>query len=414
MKTDNHNDWTDAFRESFPEEARPEAGGWEAVAGRMRRAAARRRAALAAAALALPIAAGILFLPSRPDGKGTEIAVAPAPVIPGNEGTELAVAEAPVIPDATSVIPSATSVIPSTTSVIPSEAKESASSDLTAEVTARVETDSFVGLRPPQNDNNDVIPGEAKESDSSDPTPTITNTVTEVPEDVMPGPERASLTPGDLPDLFAEAGDAPARARRLAIGLGAAATAGGTPATVTTTTMASGIATKASNNYSNNFFNNSSGTILQHNYVHDLPVSIGLSARYGLTNRIWLESGLEFTRMHSRLDGLHTVMHFAGIPLRVNYSLFSSSRFEAYAGLGGKAEKCLKATLGGMKVSEPAVQWSGSILIGAQTRLAKNAWLYLQPDITYYFTKTSLLSYRTENRLGLTVHAGLRFNITRE
>ena len=405
MKTDNHNDWTDAFRESFPEEARPEAGGWEAVAGRMRRAAARRRAALAAAALALPIAAGLLFLPSRPDTKGTEVAVAEAPVIPG----------------ATSVIPSTTSVIPSTTSVIPSEAKESASSDLTAEVTARVETDSFVGLRPPQNDNNDVIPSEAKESDSSDPTPTITNTVitvpedvTTVPEDVMPCPDRASLTPGDLPDLFAEAGDAPARARRLAIGLGAAATAGGTPATVTTTTMASGIATKASNNYSNNFFNNSSGTILQHNYVHDLPVSIGLSARYGLTNRIWLESGLEFTRMHSRLDGLHTVMHFAGIPLRVNYSLFSSSRFEAYAGLGGKAEKCLKATLGGMKVSEPAVQWSGSVLIGAQTRLAKNAWLYLQPDITYYFTKTSLLSYRTENRLGLTIHAGMRFDIKRD
>ena len=425
MKTDNHNDWTDAFRESFPEEARPEAGGWEAVAGRMRRAAARRRAALAAAALALPIAAGILFLPSRPDGKGTEIAVAPAPVIPGNEGTELAVAEAPVIPDATSVIPSATSVIPS-------EAKESASSDLTAEVTARVETDSFVGLRPPQNDNNDVIPGEAKESDSSDPTPTITNTVTEVasdvtavPEDVtavrenvtavpgnvMPGPDRASLTPGDLPDLFAEAGDAPARARRLAIGLGAAATAGGTPATVTTTTMASGIATKASNNYSGNFFNNSSGTILQHDYVHDLPVSLGLSARYGMTDRIWLESGVEFTRMHSRLDGLHTVMYYAGIPLRVNYSLFSTSRFEAYAGLGGKAEKCLKATLGGMKVSEPELQWSGSVLVGAQARLAGNAWIYLQPDLTYYFTKSALVSYRTENRLGLSFCAGLRFDI---
>jgi hypothetical protein len=364
----------------------------------------------------MPIAAGLLFLPSRPDTKGSEVAVT----------------EAPVIPDATSVIPS-------TASVIPSEAKESALPNLIAEVPAAMGTDSFVGLRPPQNDNqgvppqndnqgappqNDnnnvtpsatsVIPSETKESASPDPTPTITNTVTEVPEDVMPGPERASLTPGDLPDLFAEAGDAPARARRLAIGLGAAATAGGTPATVTTTTMASGIATKASNNYSGNFFNNSSGTILQHKYVHDLPVSIGLSARYDLSDRLWLESGLEYTRMHSRLEGLHTVMHFAGIPLRVNYSLFSTSRFEAYAGLGGKAEKCLKATLGGMKVSEPAVQWSGSVLIGAQTRLAKNAWLYLQPDITYYFTKTSLLSYRTENRLGLTVHAGLRFDITRD
>ena len=41
MRTDTHKEWTDAFRESFPEEVRPAEGGWEAVAGRMRRAAAR-------------------------------------------------------------------------------------------------------------------------------------------------------------------------------------------------------------------------------------------------------------------------------------------------------------------------------------------------------------------------------------
>ena len=58
MRTDTHKEWTDAFRESFPEEVRPADGGWEAVAGRVRRAAARRRAAIVAAALALPLAGG--------------------------------------------------------------------------------------------------------------------------------------------------------------------------------------------------------------------------------------------------------------------------------------------------------------------------------------------------------------------
>jgi hypothetical protein len=244
-----------------------------------------------------------------------------------------------------------------------------------------------------------------------DTTPTITDTVTPVTEAVKPGSGPASLTQSDLPDLFAESGDAPARARRLAVGLGAAATAGGTPTTVTTTSMASGFATKASNAASNAFFNNTSGTFLHHKYDHDLPVSIGLAARYGLTDRLWLESGIEFTKLHSRLDDLHTSMLFVGIPLRVNYRLFSAGPFEAYAGLGGKAEKCLKATLGGMKVSEPQLQWSGSVLLGAQTRLTKKTWLYLQPDLTYYFTKTAMVSYRTENRLGLTVNAGLRFDI---
>ncbi|MBO4918465.1 MAG: hypothetical protein J5374_11385 [Bacteroidales bacterium] len=393
MKTDNHNDWADAFRESFPEEVRPEAGGWETVAGRMRRAAARRRAVVAAAVLALPVAAGILFLPSRPDTNDNGIAVvetpAPAALTPGSD-------------------------------------PESASSNLIAEVSSTMEEDSFVGLRPPRNDNKgtpsrnvipsevSVIPSEAKESIPPALAPTNTDTVKHVHEAAMPSDNTASLIQGDLPELFEEDAEEPARARRLAVGIGGGATAGGTPTTVTTTTLASGFMTKAPMaTASNNFFNNTSGTILQHRYVHDLPVSLGLSARYGITDRLWLESGLEFTRMHSRLEDLNTVMLFAGIPLRVDYTLFSSRSFEAYAGIGGKAEKCLKATLGGMKVSEPKLQWSASALAGAQMRLTGNAWLFLQPDLTYYFTKTSLLSYRTENRLGLTFHAGLRFDITR-
>ncbi len=386
MKTDNHNDWADAFRESFPEEVRPEAGGWETVAGRMRRAAARRRAVVAAAVLALPVAAGILFLPSRPDTNDNGIAVvetpAPAALTPGSD-------------------------------------PESASSNLIAEVSSTMEEDSFVGLRPPRNDNKgtpsrNVIPSEAKESIPPALAPTNTDTVKHVHEAAMPSDNTASLIQGDLPELFEEDAEEPARARRLAVGIGGGATAGGTPTTVTTTTLASGFMTKAPMaTASNNFFNNTSGTILQHRYVHDLPVSLGLSARYGITDRLWLESGLEFTRMHSRLEDINTVMLFAGIPLRVDYTLFSSRSFEAYAGIGGKAEKCLKATLGGMKVSEPKLQWSASALAGAQMRLTGNAWLFLQPDLTYYFTKTSLLSYRTENRLGLTFHAGLRFDITR-
>ena len=78
MRTDTQKEWTDAFRESFPEEVRPADGGWEAVAGRLRRAAARRRAAIAAAALALPLAGGIFFL-NRPDSGETLIEVREAP-----------------------------------------------------------------------------------------------------------------------------------------------------------------------------------------------------------------------------------------------------------------------------------------------------------------------------------------------
>ena len=389
MKTDNHNDWTDAFRESFPQEAQPEAGGWEAVAGRMRRAAARRRAVVAAAALALPIAAGILFLPSRPDTKDNGIAVvetpAPAGLTPGSDQAS-AIADTPAL----------VADIPAN-AVRPVVRQNAVSEHESAQNGPAVRENAVFEHGEPQIDS-----------------PVRENAVPEH-ESVPAGSPDVRIEAKDLPDLFEEDEEAPARTRRLAVGIGGGATAGGTPTSVTTTTMASGFMTKAPLAAANNsFFNNTSGTILQHRYVHDLPVSLGLSARYGITDRLWLESGLEFTRMHSRLEDLNTVMLFAGIPLRVDYTLFSSRSFEAYAGFGGKAEKCLKATLGGMKVSEPRLQWSASALVGAQARLAGNAWLFLQPDLTYYFTKTSLLSYRTENRLGLTVHAGLRFNITRQ
>lgn len=197
----------------------------------------------------------------------------------------------------------------------------------------------------------------------------------------------------------------------MSVGVNAASMAGGAPTSVTVTSMAGNFTTKASNHIANNFLSNSKGLIMQKEYVHDLPLSLGLTARYRLTDRLSLESGIEYTYLHSRLDDIHTVMHFAGVPLRLNYNIFAAGPVEFYAGIGGSVEKCIKASLGGMSVREPQLQWSGSFNLGAQSRLSRNAWFYLQPDLSYYFTRTSLTTYRSENRLGLTFRAGILFNI---
>jgi hypothetical protein len=201
------------------------------------------------------------------------------------------------------------------------------------------------------------------------------------------------------------------RAHRLTAGISAASMADGAPTTVTVSSLAGGLVTKSSNVASNSFLNNSKGVIMQKEYVHDLPLSFGLNARYWLSDRLSVESGLEYSYLHSRLDDIHTVMHFAGIPLRVDYSLFNAGPVEFYTGIGGKVEKCLKASLGGMRVKERDLQWSGSFNVGARSRLSKNAWIYFQPDISYYFTRTNLISYRTENRLGLNLRSGILFDI---
>ena len=379
MRTDTHKEWTDYFRDGFPEEVRPADGGWEAVAGRMRRAATRRRAAIAAAVLALPLAGGVFFLASRhPATEPATITAKPA-----------IVADKPAI-----------------------NATEPATDSRQIEVITTPEAGLVAQITGPASESSvlrDVI---SEHRDTANEPSVLRETESEHADVAKEPPVLRETESEHRSALFPEAEEAPARrAHRLSVGLGAASTAGGAPTSATVASIAGGFTTKASNYLSNNFSNNSRGLILQKEYVHDLPLSFGINARYWLTDRLSLESGLEYSYLHSRLDDIHTVMHFAGIPLRVDYNLLTAGPVEFYTGLGGKVEKCLKASLGGMQVKERDLQWSGSFSIGAQSRLSRNAWIYVQPDISYYFTKTILTSYRTENRLGLTIRAGLRFDI---
>lgn len=389
MRTDTHKEWTDYFRDGFPEEVRPADGGWEAVAGRLRRAAARRRAAIAAAVLALPLAGGGFFLASRyPAPEPATVTAKPAIVAaaPYTDSRQIEVITAPD-PGLVAQIPGP----PSEPSVLRNAKSEHGNMANEPSV-----------LRDAESEHADMA---NEPSVLKDVTPEHRSTANESTVLRDAGSEH-----GGTP--FPDAEEAPAHsAHRLSVGLGAGSTAGGAPTSATVASIAGGFATKSSNYISNTFANNSRGLILQKEYVHDLPLSVGLNARYRLTDRLSLESGVEYTYLHSRLDDIHTVMHFAGIPLRVDYSLFTSGPVEFYAGLGGKVEKCIKASLGGMRVKERGLQWSGSFNIGAQSRLSRNTWVYVQPDISYYFTKTALTSYRTENRLGLTIRAGLRFDI---
>ena len=440
MRTDTQKEWTDAFRESFPEEVRPADGGWEVVAGRLRRAAARRRAAIAAAALALPLAGGVFFL-NRPDNGETLIEVREAPGLVAQvpEQSDGLTNDTPVLRDTRSehrgtanehpVLRNANSEHRSTAneSSVLSESR-SEHSGMTNELSVLRNANSEHGgtanessvlsetgsehsgmtnessvLRNANSEHSSMANESSVLSESRSEHSGMTN-------------EHSVLREADPEHVSADFYDAeeatPARrAHRLTAGISAASMADGAPTTVTVSSLAGGLVTKSSNVASNSFLNNSKGVIMQKEYVHDLPLSFGLNARYWLSDRLSVESGLEYSYLHSRLDDIHTVMHFAGIPLRVDYSLFNAGPVEFYTGIGGKVEKCLKASLGGMRVKERDLQWSGSFNVGARSRLSKNAWIYFQPDISYYFTRTNLTSYRTENRLGLNLRAGILFDI---
>ena len=150
-------------------------------------------------------------------------------------------------------------------------------------------------------------------------------------------------------------------------------------------------------------------------YRHDIPVTFGLTASIDLTPRIGAECGLEYTYMHSSVESmagqLSQNLHFIGIPVRFDARVCSWNGFDMYAGIGIKAEKCVAASIGHVQCEEKRIQWSAGTFAGVQYQIGKRTHLYFQPDLSYYLTKTDLITYRTENPFTFSLNAGIRFDL---
>ena len=150
-------------------------------------------------------------------------------------------------------------------------------------------------------------------------------------------------------------------------------------------------------------------------YKHDLPVTFGLTARMDLTPRFGAECGMEYTYMHSSIDAeterLSQNLHFICIPVRLDTRIWSWNGFDMYAGIGVKAEKCVAASLGQVQCEEKRLQWSTGTFAGVQYSIGRHTSLYFQPELSYYLTKTDLITYRTENPLTFSLNAGVRFDL---
>ncbi len=80
---------------------------------------------------------------------------------------------------------------------------------------------------------------------------------------------------------------------------------------------------------------------------HDQPISFGLTLSKAITDNLSIESGLTYTYLSSRLKNANDnfrveetqKIHYLGIPVNINYTLFTFNRFKIYASLGGMLEK---------------------------------------------------------------------------
>lgn len=153
-----------------------------------------------------------------------------------------------------------------------------------------------------------------------------------------------------------------------------------------------------------------------YSFRHHQPLSFGLSVRKEFAYGLSLESGVNYTllwsdvSMQSGGEDVSQKLHFIGVPLRLNWQFLETGRFSMYVGAGGMLEKCVSAKFGTKSVDEPKVQWSVAGAVGAQYRLGNYVGLYFEPEVSHYFTETTLRTSRTDSSLSLTLRLGVRLS----
>lgn len=168
------------------------------------------------------------------------------------------------------------------------------------------------------------------------------------------------------------------------------------------------------------------GTKMKHKY----PLSAGLSVKKQISDRLSLESGLLYTFLSSELTAgegdfykQEQRLHYLGIPLKVNYTIWKKDRLSLYASAGAMAEMCVDGSLNTeyylnnnrqrkstADLDVDKVQFSALASLGVQYDIAKPVSIYAEPGIAYYFDDKSVVeTIRKEQPLCASVQFGVRF-----
>lgn len=170
-------------------------------------------------------------------------------------------------------------------------------------------------------------------------------------------------------------------------------------------------------------------------YDHHLPIRIGLSVAYALTDRLSISSGLTYTRLSSDIKDASREskyigeqrLHYVGIPVNVSYKVASSRWISLYGTAGVLAEKCVSGTTdegyvenNTMKytntqdISSKPLQMSVNAGVGIQFDFIDNVGIYAEPGLSYYFDDGSALqTIYKEKKLNFNLNVGVRFKLSK-
>ena len=152
-------------------------------------------------------------------------------------------------------------------------------------------------------------------------------------------------------------------------------------------------------------------------HSHRMPFVVGLSVKFPVTEKIGLTTGLEYSLYSSSFwypTGEKTqLVHYLGIPVRLDWTFVSSRRVDAYLGAGIKGDLCVGATLDGHSIGKdgPAFRLLGAG--GIQFNATRNLGLFVEPEVSWTLPsdRRMLSTYSSEHPWMFTVATGIRINL---
>ena len=157
---------------------------------------------------------------------------------------------------------------------------------------------------------------------------------------------------------------------------------------------------------------------------HKAPLTFGLKLGYSITQRLWVESGVQYSKLSSTfvrdMRGSELTseqaLHYVGVPLGVGYRIFDVGPLSFYGVAGAQADFNVKAKSSTEGVETAAVkddvQFSANAALGAQVKLTPHLGIYVEPGARYYFDNGSdVQNYFKDKKLNFNLQVGARWNI---
>lgn len=174
---------------------------------------------------------------------------------------------------------------------------------------------------------------------------------------------------------------------------------------------------------------------VQEEYSHKIPVKVGLTARYNITGRLGVETGLTYSILSSSVKtgnsetgknwstGSQT-LHYLGIPLNISFNILNSRYVNIYVSGGGMMEKSISGSIKTdeyvdgkfdrtltTNISPKGLQWSVNAAAGIQANILPQLGFFVEPGVSHHFKNSSRVrSIYTDKPTDFSLGFGLRYS----